>query len=128
MLPGIDIDPNVIVSINDAAILGSAYKVMLQKLLDTVPNITAADSTIGGFSNGAHATAALLAGKDDFILNHFTSFCLFEGGMALWLDPSALQQPALKHSRLIVLFGDHDDNPGLLVLCPRDSWNISGPV
>ena len=111
MPPGVTIDPKSMVTINDAAILGSSYKVMLQKLLNTVPNITVEHSTFGGFSNGAHATAALIAGKNEFILGHFTSFFFFEGGMALVLDPTALQQPALKHCRFISILGDYADDP-----------------
>jgi hypothetical protein len=111
--PGIDLDPSIFVSLGDAAILGSSYKVMLQKLLDTVPNITAEHSAFGGFSNGAHATAALIVARDPFILNHFTSFCFFEGGLALLFDPSALEQPELRHSRLILIRGDHDADPKL---------------
>jgi hypothetical protein len=110
-LPGVNTD--ALVNINDAPVLGASYRVMLQKLLDAVPNISTERSTLGGFSNGAHATGALLAAKDPFILDHFTAFCFFEGGMALAMNPSALQEPALKHCRFIALFGDHDKDPKL---------------
>ena len=56
---------------DDFETVSRAYRVMLQKLLDTVPNVTPERSAFGGFSNGAHTTALLLSGQDDFILRHF---------------------------------------------------------
>ena len=111
-IPGFNYRADQIILPSDAAVLSRAYRVMLQKLFDTVPNIVKERSTLGGFSNGAHAAAALVAGKDEFILSHFTAFCFFEGGLALALNPAALQQPALKQSRFILLFGDADDGAG----------------
>ena len=113
VLPGLPINPKEMVNGADAGILGRAYRVMLQRLLEAVPNVTRERSAFGGFSNGAHATGALLAAKDEFVLSHFTAFCFFEGGMPLLLNPAALDQPALRHGRLIVLFGDSDPNPQL---------------
>ena len=110
-LPGVTVDLSYLVNINDAPVLGSSYRAMLQKLFETVPNISTERSTFGGFSNGAHATGALLTAKDEFILKHFTAFCFFEGGMALALNPAALQQPALSRARFIMLTGDHDSDP-----------------
>jgi hypothetical protein len=100
---------------NDAPALASSYQVMLQKLFDTVPNISVERSAFGGFSNGAHATGALLAAKDQFIIDHFRSYCLCEGGVALALNPTALEQPGLKGCRFIAMFGDHDSAPGMQV-------------
>jgi hypothetical protein len=90
---------------------------MLQKLLDAVPNVERERSAIGGFSNGAHATAALIAGGDKFIREHFTSFYLIDGGMALILQPAALEDPALRKSRFLILRGDplKNDPPGRIV-------------
>jgi hypothetical protein len=112
-VPGLSFNTSSMVNINDAPALSGAYRTMLQKLFDAVPNITSERSALGGFSNGAHATGALLAAKDEFVLGHFTAFCLFEGGLELALHPEALQQPALKRCRFIMLFGDHDDDPKL---------------
>lgn len=95
---------------SDAAKLSQAYRVMLQKLFDTVPNIAVERSTFGGFSNGAHATAALLAVKDEMLLRHFRAFYLVEGGLALLANPTALEEPVLRQCRFIMLFGDHDSD------------------
>jgi len=114
-IPGFPVDTSFIVNMSDAPVLSAAYRTMLQKLFATVPNITSERSTLGGFSNGAHATGALLASKDEFVLGHFTAFCFFEGGLGLLLHPEALQQPVLKRCRFIVLFGDRDDDPKLQI-------------
>jgi hypothetical protein len=79
---------------------------MLQQLLDAVPNIDRERSAVGGFSNGAHATAALLTGPDTFVAEHFTSFYLIDGGMSLIMNPAALSSPALQKARFLVLRGD----------------------
>jgi len=77
---------------------------MLQKLLDTVPNITPERSALGGFSNGAHTVAVLLAGQDEFILRNFRSFFFVEGGSPL--AANALQKLSMKRNRFLVLVGD----------------------
>ena len=107
-LPGVSLNMGYMINSNDAAVLGSSYRIMLEKLAQTIPNIDAARSTLGGFSNGAHATSVLAAAKDEYILSHFTAFVLLEGGIGFALNPSALQDPALKGHRFIVLFGDTD--------------------
>jgi len=112
-IPGLSFNTSFMVNMNDAPALSGSYRIMLQKLFDAVPNITTERSALGGFSNGAHATGALLVSNDEFILGHFTAFCLFEGGLDLALHPEALRQPAMKRCRFIMLFGDHDDDPKL---------------
>ena|ERR1051325_7760308 len=88
----------VVISMEDFATVSGAYRTMLQKLLDIVPNITPQRSTLGGFSNGANTTAVLLAGQDEFILRHFDSFFLIEGGFGP-LNANILQKPAMKRCR-----------------------------
>ena len=100
-----------IITMNDYPVISSAYHAMLQKLFDTVPNITAQGSAIGGFSNGAHTTSVLLGGKDEFIMKHFTSYILLEGGGGLLTNPEVLQDPAAKDFRILLLFGDQTDIP-----------------
>jgi hypothetical protein len=112
-IPGVSIDLGSLVNLNDAPVLAKSYRTMLQKLLDTVPNVATERSTFGGFSNGAHATGALLAAKDEFIMGHFKAFCFFEGGLALAQDPGTLGQSALRDSRFITIFGDSDSDPNL---------------
>lgn len=97
------------VSKNDLQTLSHAYEVMLQRLLDLIPNTTPERSAFGGFSNGANATAVLLAGQHEFILRHFRAFYLIEGGFGT-LTPEVLQKPAMKHLRFLVLRGNQPDN------------------
>jgi predicted esterase len=108
---GLPINLGDLVNSNDAAVLGSSYRVMLEKLAQTIPNIAVEHSTLGGFSNGAHATSVLIAAKDEFILSHFSAFVLLEGGIGLVLKPDALQEAALKGHRILMLFGDQDKDP-----------------
>ena len=110
---GIPVNTGGMITANDSPVLGRAYKAMLQKLLAAIPNVTPERSIFGGFSNGAHATGALLAARDPFIMEHFTAFCLFEGGMALGMDSSALDNPTLKSCRYILFMGDTDEDPKL---------------
>lgn len=59
------------ISVDDFETLRCAYRVMLSRLMQTVPGIVPERSALGGFSNGGHATALLLAGKDEFTLENF---------------------------------------------------------
>ena len=93
---------------DDFETVSRAYRVMLQKLLDTVPNVTPERSAFGGFSNGAHTTALLLSGQDDFILRHFRAFYFVEGGSLL--AGNALDQVALKRARFLWMRGDQTHN------------------
>jgi predicted peptidase len=99
-----DPDEGALISMDDFALIGRAYRTMLQKLFETVPNITPERSTLGGFSNGAHTTAVLLAGHDEFILRHFRAFFFVEGASPL--AANVLQKLAMKQYRFLVLYGD----------------------
>ena len=96
-----------LVSVDDFETISHAYRTMLQKLLDTVSNITPERSTFSGFSNGAHALGLLLAGRDEFILSHFKSFCFVEGGSPL--AANGLQSPRLKQCRFLLLRADRSE-------------------
>lgn len=102
-----------LVTMDDYDTLSHAYQVMLQKLFDTVPNITPERSAFGGFSNGAHTLGVLLARRDKFILEHFQSFYLVEGGFGSFAASAATSEvlPELKRSRFLLMYGDHP-NPG----------------
>ena len=91
-------------TVDDFATVSRAYRVMFQKLFDTVPNIATERSALGGFSNGAHTTALLIAGQDDFILSHFRAFYLVEGGSPL--AANALHRSALRPWRFLLMRGD----------------------
>jgi hypothetical protein len=110
VFPGTD---GGLITMEDYETLSHVYQVMLQKLFDTVPNITPERSAIGGFSNGAHAVGVLLARRDKFIFEHFQSFFLVEGGFGSFAATAATSEvvPELKKSRVLLLYGDHS-NPG----------------
>jgi dienelactone hydrolase len=100
-------DGGVLVSSDDFETVSRAYRIMLQKLLDTIPNITPERSTLGGFSNGAHTAALLLGGGDDFIVRHFRAFYFVEGGNSL--ATNALTRAALKRCRFLLMHGDQSE-------------------
>ncbi len=56
------------------------FKAMLAKLDVVVPNIDPAHQVLGGFSNGAHATAALLDESEGEVARRFSAFLFVEGG------------------------------------------------
>jgi hypothetical protein len=97
-----------IVMMEDYQTMSHTYRVMLQKLFETVPNITPERSAFGGFSNGAHALGVLLARQDSFLLQHFQSFYLIEGGFGSLAASVAAPgvAPSLKGSRILLMYGD----------------------
>lgn len=56
------------------------FKTMLDKVEALVPNIDTTHRVMGGFSNGAHATAALIEGSDGEVSKLFMAFLFVEGG------------------------------------------------
>jgi len=56
------------------------FKTMLEKAEALVPNIDKTHRVMGGFSNGAHTTAALIDGSDGEICKLFCAFLIVEGG------------------------------------------------
>ncbi|MCX6897214.1 MAG: hypothetical protein NT105_00810 [Verrucomicrobia bacterium] len=56
------------------------FKTMLAKLEEMVPNIAPEHRVLGGFSNGAHATSALLDESDGEVARRFSAFLFVEGG------------------------------------------------
>jgi predicted peptidase len=56
------------------------FKAMLDKVETLIPNIDKSHRVIGGSSNGAHATAALIDGSDGEICKLFCAFLFVEGG------------------------------------------------
>jgi predicted esterase len=96
-----------LVSLDDFDTVSRAHRIMLQKLLDTIPNITPERSTLGGFSNGAHTTALLVAGQDEFTLRHFRAFYFVEGGTPLVAN--VLHKAAMKRYRFLLMRGDQSE-------------------
>jgi len=56
------------------------FKAMLVKLEEMVPNLAPEHRVLGGSSNGAHATAALLDESDGEVARRFSAFVFVEGG------------------------------------------------
>ena len=111
LFKGAPLDTNSSISMPDFPTISRAYQAMLGKLLEAVPNTTAERSALGGFSNGAHTTAVLLAGQDEFILRHFRAFYFIEGGFGL-LAANFLDSRAMKPYRFLLLRGDRQpDEP-----------------
>lgn len=64
----------------DGRVMWPLFKTMLDKMEALVPNIDQRHRVIGGSSNGAHATAALIDGSDGEICKLFSAFLFVEGG------------------------------------------------
>jgi len=71
---------NYIMNEADGRTMWPLLKTMLAKLEQVVPNIDPACQVIGGSSNGAHATAALVDGSDGEVARRFSAFLIVEGG------------------------------------------------
>lgn len=108
------------IGVDDFETLRSAYRTMLGKLIQTVPGIVAERSTLGGFSNGAHATGLLVAGRDEFTMEHFRQFVFVEGGVP-FLASFGLGSSALHKCRMLVL---RADQPHFTGGKGGQSWNI----
>ena len=94
----------VIVSFEDYPVLSRAYRTMLGKLFERVPNIDREHSTMVGFSNGAITIGVLVSNHDDFILTHFSNFCLVDHGMFHLGD---LHKSGARDFRYLILVGKH---------------------
>ena len=75
-------DPNqtVLIRDNDCKVAWPLYKTMLAKLDEVVPNIDPNHRVLGGFSNGAHMTAALINQSEGEAAARFCAFFLIDGG------------------------------------------------
>ncbi|MGA2497210.1 MAG: hypothetical protein ABSH20_05685 [Tepidisphaeraceae bacterium] len=70
----------IVMQAEDGKYMWPFFKTMLLKLEELVPNIDPAHRILGGFSNGAHATAALLDESDGEVAGRFSAFLFVEGG------------------------------------------------
>lgn len=111
----------VAITVDDFETLRGAYRTMLGKLMKAVPGIVTERSTLGGSSNGGHATALLIAGGDEFTLEHFRQFYFVDGG-AQFLAPFGLNAPALEKCRLLLLRADQGHQVSFRPDLP--SWDI----
>lgn len=72
--------PGIVINAEDGKVMWPHFKTMLDKLETLVPNVDPAPRILGGFSNGAHATAALIDSSDGEIARRFTAILFGEGG------------------------------------------------
>jgi hypothetical protein len=64
----------------DARYMWPFLRTMLAKLDEVVPNVDPGNQVLGGFSNGAHASAGLIDESDGEIARRFSAFLFVEGG------------------------------------------------
>jgi len=95
------------ISDRDSASLWKNYRPMLHHLFTTIPNIDRTQCYLGGFSNGAHSTVALLNRAEAEIRRYFTHFLLLEGGAGLKATP------AIRGCPIIILQGEKHETPWL---------------
>lgn len=89
----------LIIQGSDGKFMWPFYRTMLAKLEAAVPNIDPAHRVLGGFSNGAHATAALIDGSDGEVARRFSGFFFGEGGGRLQ------HYDLLKGKEFLMLYG-----------------------
>jgi len=70
----------VILTAADGRYMWPFFRTMLGRLEEIVANIDPAHRVLGGFSNGAHAAAALLEASDGEVARRFSAFFFGEGG------------------------------------------------
>jgi hypothetical protein len=117
----------LIVSFQDFPTISRAYRIMLGRLFELVPNIDRERSAMIGFSNGALTLAILVTCQDEFVLAHFRSFCLVDNGMFHLTD---LHKKGARDSRFLVLVGDREDYGRELKIrgsrLLQDEWKLLG--
>ena len=115
------------VSFEDYPVLSKAYRTMLGRLFERVPNIDRKKSAMVGFSNGAITIGVLLSNHDELILSHFKSFCLVDHGMFHLTD---LHKSGARDCRFLILVGDQEDLGRDLKIrggqLQEDSWKLLG--
>ena len=105
-------DPEVFRTIGvdtaDYPVIAEAYRVILNRLRQVIPNIDPTTSILGGHSNGAKTTAALLSMLDENILHSFQGFFFVDGGFQ-WTSVGDTEVLGKKH--LLFLVGEGNDQP-----------------
>jgi predicted esterase len=81
------------------------HKQMLEELERVVPNVDTAHIVIGGFSNGAHATGAMIDQSNGEAARMFAAVFLVEGGGHM------TQYSLLKGKPLLIVYGGQGPRP-----------------
>ena len=117
----------VLVGFEDYPVLSRAYRAMLGRLFETIPNIDSEKSAMVGFSNGSLTIAVLVSNHDEFILSHFRNFCLVDHGMFHLAD---LHKSRARDSRFLLLVGDQEglgrDVKIRQAQLQQDAWKLLG--
>jgi len=75
--------PQVIIEQEDSGVIWRQYRVLLDAVLRSIPNLDRSRMFLGGFSNGANTTAVLLNDPNLNLFHYFNHFILVEGGNML---------------------------------------------
>jgi len=117
----------VIVGFEDYPVLSQAYRRMLGRLFERVPNIDREKSAMVGFSNGSITIGVLVSNHDEFILSHFKNFCLVDHGMFHLAD---LHKSRARDCRFLILVGDQEGMGRDLKIrqaqLQQDAWKLLG--
>ena len=115
-----------IVSFEDYPVIAKAYQIMLGRLFELAPNMTAKKARWSA-SPTAITIGVLLSNHDEFILTHFKNFCLVDHGMFHLTD---LHKKYAKDCRYLILVGDQEDMGRELKIrqskLQQDSWKLLG--
>ena len=126
------IDPSepaggVIISFEDYPVISKAYRTMLGRLFERIPNIDREKSAMVGFSNGSITIAVFVSNHDEFILSHFRNFCLVDHGMFHLAD---LHKSRARDCRFLLLVGDQEglgrDVKVRQAQLQQDAWKLLG--
>lgn len=71
----------LVIGTDDYATMAPAYKTILKRLHEVIPNIDKSRSILGGHSNGAHTIGVLLSALDQPTLDSFGGFFFVDGGL-----------------------------------------------
>ena len=97
-----------------------AFRLLLNRLRELVPNIDEKRSVLAGFSNGANSAELILRSGDADLLARFSTFVLIEGGFSLGDTQSSIwpgksfppaQLAALAGKRVLLMHGDQTNPP-----------------
>lgn len=97
-----------------------AFRLLLNRLRELVPNLDPARSVLAGFSNGGHSAALLMAYGDEDLLSRFSTFVLIEGGFLLGAERSEIWPETrfksadlarLRAKRVLLAYGDQREPP-----------------
>ncbi len=87
---------------DDGEILSHAYRTLLERVYENIPNIDTANNVIGGFSNGGNAIAAVVNTGDPWLMQRLYNILFVEGGQQL----VGRENKSIAGRNVIILFGD----------------------